>query len=81
MKKSDLINEFVLIGWEPFLYKKLPDIIEYIGKKYRNQINIFSITTNGTITPKRDVLEMCKKYHVLIRISNYSEQIKRLKKQ
>lgn len=80
-EKVDLINEFVLIGGEPFLYKKLPDIIEYIGKKYRNQINIFSITTNGTITPKRDVLEMCKKYHVLIRISNYSEQIKRLKKQ
>ncbi len=38
--KVDYIQEFVLIGGEPLLYEKLPQVIEYIGSKYRNQINI-----------------------------------------
>ena len=41
---------------------------------------IFAITTNGTIIPGQKVLDMCWKYHVLIRISNYSAQLKYLEK-
>ena len=36
--KVDYIQEFVLIGGEPLLYEKLPQVIEYIGSKYRNQM-------------------------------------------
>lgn len=68
----DIIEEFVLIGGEPFLYKELEEIIEYIGMRYRNKIVIFSITTNGTIIPDRSILELCRKYDVTIRISDYS---------
>lgn len=71
-KKVDYINEFVLIGGEPFLYKELSEAINYVGKKYRKQILSFAITTNGTLIPKAEVLDACKKYDVLIRISNYS---------
>lgn len=77
--KVDYINEFVLIGGEPLLYKNLSDVITYVGERYRNQMAVYSITTNGTIVPTRDVLEACKKYNVLFRISNYSEAIPRLK--
>ncbi len=77
--KIDFIREFVLIGGEPLLYKELAQAIAYIGEKYRNQMEIYSITTNGTILPSKEVLEACQKYNVLFRISNYKKQIPRLK--
>ena len=76
--KVDFIREFVLIGGEPLLYKNLSEAIKYIGKYYRKQIGIFSITTNGTIVPDEEILKVCKRYHVLFRISNYSRTIPRL---
>lgn len=76
--KVDFIQEFVLIGGEPLLYKNLIEVIEYIGSKYRDKMNIFSITSNGTITPSKELIDICKKYRVLIRISNYSGTIKKL---
>ena len=78
-KYTDYCEEFVLIGGETFLYKNLDDVINYIGKKYRSKIDIFSITTNGTIIPDECILESCKKYDMLIRISNYEKQLPRLK--
>lgn len=71
-EKIDYINEFVLIGGEPLLYNRLAESICYVGEKYRKQMRIFSITTNGTIVPNVEVLAACKKYNVLVRISNYS---------
>ena len=76
--KVDYIHEFVLIGGEPLLYRELNTAIAYIGKKYRNKMGIFSITTNGTIIPSESVMEACKKYNILFRVSNYTKQIPRL---
>lgn len=78
--KVDVVKEFVLIGGEPFLYGKLSEIISYIGEKYRDRIVCFSITTNGTILPKQKILDSCQRYDMLIRISNYSNTLKHLKK-
>ena len=78
--KVDLVNEFVLIGGEPLLYKPLSQAIEYIGERYRSQMGTYCITTNGTIVPSEEVLRVCQKYHMLFRISNYSKAIPRLKK-
>lgn len=78
-EKVGLIKEFVLIGGEPFLYRELDKIITYIGENYREQMVIFSITTNGTIMPEQKILDLCRKYHILIRISNYSAELKYLK--
>lgn len=77
--KVDVCGEFVLIGGEPLLYRDLPEVIAYIGRKYREQMMIFSITTNGTILPGSAVIEMCKKYDVTFRISNYSKELPALK--
>jgi hypothetical protein len=77
--KVDYIDEFVLIGGEPLLYRQLSEVIEYIGEKYREQMGIYCITTNGTIVPDNSVLKACKKYNVLFRISNYSKTLPRLK--
>lgn len=75
----DIVKEFVLIGGEPFLYSDLGEIIAYIGEKYREKIVVLSITTNGTMIPKQNILDLCKKYDVTIRISNYSAVLKGLK--
>lgn len=77
----DFIEEFVLIGGEPLLYKDLPEVVKYIGERYRNKMNIFSITSNGTIIPSDDLLSVCKKYNVMFKISNYAVSLPRLKKQ
>ncbi|MCI8666134.1 MAG: 4Fe-4S cluster-binding domain-containing protein [Dorea sp.] len=74
----DIIKEFVLIGGEPFLYQNLDRIVEYIGENYRDKIVLFSITTNGTIIPKQPLLNLCRKYDVTIRISDYSATLKHL---
>jgi hypothetical protein len=78
-RKVDYIDEFVLIGGEPLLYRQLAKVVVYIGQRYRNQMGIYSITTNGTIVPSKEVLDACKEYDVLFRISNYSKTIPRLK--
>ena len=78
-KYTDYCEEFVLIGGETFLYKNIEEVIDYIGEKYRRKINIFSITTNGTIVPEESTLKSCKKYNMLIRISNYEKTLPRLR--
>ena len=77
--KIDFIKEFVLIGGETLLYKDLHQVIRYIGENYRQQIGIYSITTNGTIIPNENVINACKKYNVWFRISNYTHQLPQLK--
>ena len=77
--KVDFINEFVLIGGEPLLYKELSEAITYIGERYRSKMGIYCITTNGTIVPSKEVLQACHHYNVLFRISNYVKAIPRLR--
>ena len=78
-EKFDIVREFVLIGGEPFLCKDLKASIMYIGEKYRNKMIIFSITTNGTILLDDEILNLCRRYDVTIRVSDYSESLPRLK--
>ena len=75
----DYVQEFVLIGGEPFLYKDLAESIRYIGDHYREQIITFAITTNGTIIPSEEIIGLCKEFDVHIHISNYVKTIPALK--
>jgi len=79
-KAFDCVSEFDLIGGEPFLYNKLGELIEYISSKYRDKIIFFTITTNGTIIPKQEIIDLCKKYNITIRVSDYSKTIPTLEK-
>lgn len=76
----DFCDEFVLIGGEPLLYEGLDKCIDYIGSNYRDKINIFSITTNGTLLPDSKLLNECHRWNVVFRISDYSVSLPRLKK-
>ena len=63
------------------LYEHLKEAVEYIGEKYRNKMGTFSITSNGTILPDQALVDNCKKYRVLFRISNYVKAIPNLQGQ
>lgn len=75
----DVVNEFALLGGEPFLYREIDSVIAYIGERYRERIIYFTVVTNGTILPSKEVLDVCRKYSVFIKISNYSIQVPQLK--
>lgn len=77
--KFDYVSKVVLLGGEPLLYNKLSDVIDYIGSNYIDRLGEIIITTNGTIIPKEEILNACKKYNVYFDISNYSYTIKNLK--
>lgn len=77
----DYTGKFHLIGGEPLLYNDLSQAIEYIGSHYKTQIQTLCITTNGTIVPSDDVLQVCERYDVLVLISNYSVALPRLAQQ
>ena len=78
-KNVDFVKEFVLIGGEPLLYKRLEEAIAYIGERYRGQMLLFAVTTNGTIIPNDTILGLCRKYDVTIRVSDYSATLPKLK--
>lgn len=77
--KADFIGNYTVTGGEPLLNRDLPEILAYIGKKYRNQIGSFKIITNGTIEPSAELIEIMRKYHVTAEISDYTHGVPRLK--
>lgn len=77
----DFLDELVLIGGEPLLHKDLSDVVKYIGERYRDRVNRFSITSNGTIIPSDELLFVSKKYNVFFRISNYAVSLPQLERQ
>lgn len=79
-KNVDFVKEFVLIGGEPILYKELAEAIAYIGGRYRKQMLLFVITTNGTIIPDDALLGLCRQHDVTIRVSDYSAALPKLKR-
>ena len=74
-KNVDYISTLHLVGGEPFLYPNHKEVFEYIGENYRNKIDNVLITTNGTLVPKPEVLDMIKKYKYLVSISDYTDGI------
>ena len=57
------------------MYPYVNEVIEYVGKKYRNKIGRLILTTNGTLTPKPNTIELFVKYNLLISISDYTDQV------
>lgn len=69
--KVDFVYKFKVLGGEGLLYPNLVEYIEYVCLRYADKIGSFRIGSNGTIYPKQEVLDVCKKYHVMIDISDY----------
>jgi organic radical activating enzyme len=75
----DYVSIFHLVGGEPFLHPNIKGIIEYILEKYSDKIDKFIITTNGTVLPREEILEVLKNNNVILSVSNYSNKLEKLK--
>lgn len=76
LKEIDLLLENIdecicmeLIGGEPFLYPYIKEVIRYCIDSQK--IGFIEITTNGTIVPEHEVLDLCRNPRVLVTISEY----------
>ncbi|OIQ03337.1 MAG: hypothetical protein COS82_06765 [Zetaproteobacteria bacterium CG06_land_8_20_14_3_00_59_53] len=69
MTNVDELHEARVIGGEPFMYKRLPQLMNQL-LSYGNCKNI-TIFTNGTIVPKGEMLESIKNDKVSLIISDY----------
>lgn len=71
MRAVDLVNEFHILGGEPFIAKELPRYIEYLCA-FSNVVSVV-IYTNSTIIPKAETLRTLKNSKVIVRMSNYGK--------
>ena len=74
-KNVDYISTLHLVGGEPFLYPNHKEVFEHIGQNYRDRIDNVLITTNGTLLPKTEVMDLIKKHKFLVSISDYTDGI------
>jgi len=77
--KVDYVSVFHLVGGEPFLYPNIEDIIKHILSNYIHKIDKFIITTNGTVIPKDNVIELLKNNDIILSVSDYSDKLEKLK--
>ncbi|MGN0710616.1 MAG: radical SAM protein [Anaerovoracaceae bacterium] len=68
----DEVPELHLLGGEPVLHKELPELIVYIGERYRDKIGELAIATNGTLLASKELLYYANKYDVSFIISDYT---------
>ncbi len=75
--KVDYVYKLKLLGGEGLAYPHLIEYIDYLYDNYSDKIAVggIRIGTNGTIFPGREILEMCKRNHVVLDISDYSAAV------
>ena len=71
MEYADGIISLELIGGEPFAYPELEAVLRKVIS-YDKVMNI-EITTNGTIKPKAEIVELLKSSKVLVNVSVYDK--------
>ncbi len=72
----DLIVKLSLIGGEPFLY---PDLIRVLDAVADNpKVMYVSLTTNGTILPKEDLIQKLRNPKVIVQISDYGVKTQKI---
>ena len=76
----DYVMDMNIVGGEPFLYRKLGIVLDYIGERYGDKVGYLGIITNGTIIPSDDILETMRKYEVGVSISDYTAEVDYKKK-
>ena len=76
----DEVGSLHLVGGEPLLNKELPNLINYIGRKYRHRIDHFLLTTNATVNASKELIKAFVDNTVFVNISNYSESLPSIKK-
>ncbi len=72
------VGEMSIMGGEPFIHNHLYELLDYIVRNYIKKIGSLVITTNGTIVPEKQVLELCRDNDIFISISDYSKTLPKI---
>jgi len=70
----DYINLITLSTGEIFLHPELDKIIQYLAR-FKNKYNFIQTPINGTILPKKRILELMSKNNIGVYISDYSQVV------
>lgn len=73
--KFDFVVYFHISGGEPFLHPDLPKIVRHVGERYRDRIRLFQVTTNGTLVPTDELMDVAKVYDCIINLDDYRETV------
>lgn len=72
----DYVHIFSFGGGDVMLHPDLKKFIEYVGKTFKGkQIQDFELYTNAIIMPDQEMLEIWKKYDVIVRFTDYSKNV------
>lgn len=71
----DYIDLFHVSGGEPFLYPHLAKLMRYIAQNYGEKINSLETTTNGTVIPPNDFLEVYREFPITVTLDDYREAL------
>ena len=73
--RVDYVMLFHISGGEPFLYRDLGELIEYIGSRYGDRIGRLRTVTNGTRLPSEACLKALRRYGVEVTVDDYREAV------
>lgn len=73
--RVDYLASYYIIGGEPLLNPKLPEILAMVCNNFYQKIGYIQVITNGSIVPSDKLVEVLKRYDVKVRISNYTRAI------
>ena len=71
----DSIGILALGGGDIMLNPDLENFIEYLGKKYIEKIGKIELYTNAIILPSSEMIELWKKYSIVVRFTDYSKNV------
>ena len=71
-EKVDFIYKLKILGGEGLLYPHLVDYIEYLFEHYSGRVSSVRIGTNATVIPSQGVLDVCRRFNVMMDVSDYA---------
>lgn len=67
----DGIINVEVIGGEPFVYRQLPELLQYLCEEPK--VQFIEITSNGTIIPSAEMMDLLKHSKICVLLSDYGK--------
>lgn len=70
--KVDFVHKLKLLGGEGLMYPYLVAYLEYLFSRYSSRVGTVRIGTNATLLPDLQLLDVCRRYGVIMDVSDYA---------
>ncbi|MCM1183192.1 MAG: 4Fe-4S cluster-binding domain-containing protein [Roseburia sp.] len=77
--KIDFIDFLAVTGGEPFLFKELDRLLDYMVNRYGRQIGAIRVVSNGTIMPDENFLKCAQEHGILLELTDYGFNMDKIK--